>query len=136
MFEKSCDVDNFAIALTDLIGNVFEACDENLSKAVEKSTKKGARLLRGELTKGIGRHDWSEEYRKGFGVRFDRSGGVTIGEVGNKKKPGLVHLLEHGHLVPSGRRTDVFEHMKPASERMSEDFIKNADEAIDSALRS
>lgn len=135
MSERYCGIDNFAISLEGLVADVFDACDENVGKAVSSSARKGARLLREKYTKGIGRHPWSDEYRGGFKSHVDRSGKVVTGEIGNKNKPGLVHLLEKGHVTPSGHRTGTFRHMDPAFEEVQEDFIEKVGAAVDSALR-
>lgn len=134
MFDKYCDIDDFSASLTRLIGDVFDDCDDRVSKALTQSTRKGAKELR-ETYALKGRHEWSDEYREGFKAHIDKSGKLTVGEVGNKNKPGLVHLLEKGHVTLTGRRTNAYPHMAPAFEEMSEDFIKRFEEAVARALR-
>ena len=133
MRNEYCTMDNFAASITSLIGNVFDECDSRVSKAVEQSARKGAKELR-ETYALIGEHEWSDEYREGFRAYIDKTGGETIGEVGNKNKPGLVHLLEKGHATLTGRRTRSYPHMEPAFEEMSEDFVKRVDKSIGEAL--
>lgn len=135
MADRYCTADNFSAALTDLIGDVFDECDEKVGKAVGSSVRKGAKLLREKYTAGIGVHPWSKDYRNGFKSHTERHGMVVSGEIGNKSKPGLVHLLEKGHLTPSGHRTRVFRHMDPAFQEVSEDFVDKAGVAVDEALR-
>jgi len=132
--DEYCDVDKFAATLTDLIGEVFDQCDENVSKAVSQATKRGAKELR-ETYAIIGAHMWSDEYREGFKAHIDKTGKVTTGEIGNSAKPGLVHLLEKGHATLTGRRTRAYPHMEPTFEDVSEDLIERIDRAVASALR-
>ena len=69
----------------------------------------------------------------GFASHVER-GVETVGEVGNKNKPGLVHLLEKGHLTLTGRKTTAYPHMAPAFDAMSEEFVEEYKKAIGAAL--
>ena len=134
MSERYCSIDTFSASLTDLLGDVFDECDEKTSRAVRSSARKGAQLLREKYTAGIGRNPWSDEYRNGFKSHVESDGRLTVGEIGNKAKPGLVHLLEKGHLTPAGHRTGTFRHMAPAFDETSEYFVEAVDRAIRSAI--
>jgi hypothetical protein len=133
-----CDIDRFAATIGQLLGDVAESCGDEMEKCVRRAVRKGARELRGERTEGIGRdpanHPWSDEYRKGFSSRTERDGLNTTGEVGNKVKPGLVHLLEKGHLTLTDRRTRAYPHMEPTFRDMEEDFVEDAEKAIGKAV--
>lgn len=130
----TCDADAFAASLESLIGDIPDAVAEAAGKAVGQSVRKGAKQLRGKYTDGIGRHPWSAEYRGGFSSHVDKGGRVTTGEIGNKAKPGLVHLLEKGHATLTGRRTGKFGHMDPAFQEIQEDFVERVGKAVGEAL--
>ena len=132
--EITCDIDRFASGIAELIGDVPELCGGALEKSVRKAVRETASKLRGEFTGGIGVHPWSEEYRGGFSSHVDRGGLATVGQVGNKNKPGLVHLLEKGHVTPAGRRTRSFPHMDPAFTDMESGFVEDAKAEIMRAL--
>lgn len=129
----TCDFINLSRGVEELIGDIPKGLSIQVSKAVEKSAKYGAKQLRNKYATG-GKHDWSDEYRRGFTCKIDRSGSISEGVVGNKAKPGLVHLLEKGHLTLTGRRTQAYPHMDPAFDDMQEKFIEEAEKAIDRAL--
>lgn len=131
----TCDLDRFGAALESLLADIPEACGDALEKSVRHSVRKTASQLRGELTAGIGIHDWSDEYRSGFSSRVEGDKVSTVGTVGNKNKPGLVHLLEKGHATLTGRRTRAFPHMEPAFQEMETDFIEDAQKRIAEAVR-
>lgn len=129
----TCDVDNFAATLESMLSSTIQKCDERVSKAVEQSTRKGLKLVKQNAEKG-GLNEWSEKYVGGFSSHIERGRMETSGEIGNKGKPGLVHLLEKGHATLTGRRTRAYPHMAPAFEEMKEDFIERVEKAVGEAL--
>ena len=126
-----CDIDSFAKTLEQILGDVDRKVIDKSGDAVAKVVRKGAKDLRNSNLSG--KHEWSDKYRKGFRAHVER-GVMTTGEVGNKAKPGLVHLLEHGHATLTGRRTNAYKHMEPAAQKMEEDLVKRMEKAIGEAL--
>ena len=132
--EYYCGVDNFAASLESLLGTMSKNCQEKGGKAVAKAVRKTAKDLRGGAYGSSGVHKWSAEYMGGFKAHVS-NGIVTTGEIGNKAKPGLVHLLEKGHATLTGRRTRAFPHMEPAFNAMSDEFVEEYKKAIGEALK-
>ena len=133
MKEYLADIDQFSIALEQLVADVAQGVGTASEKAVMQSVRKGAKTVK-QKARGIGRHPWSEEYIGGFSSHVER-GSVTTGEIGNKSKPGLVHLLEKGHqTINHGRKTAEFPHMAPAFEEIQEDYIERMEQYVDIAL--
>ncbi|MBR3384148.1 MAG: hypothetical protein IKG69_02905 [Atopobiaceae bacterium] len=129
-----CGIDDFAASLASLIGDVPDACGDGCEKAVRQSIRKTAKGLRsGEYGKS-GRHEWSDEYMGGFSSAMVKGGLTPAGEVGNKAKPGLVHLIEKGHATLTGRRTAAFPHMAPAFDDMADEFVELAAKYVGDAL--
>ena len=128
----TCDLDSFAKGIEQLVGDIPEACRDALDKATTQATRKGAKTVQQHASKG-GRHAWSGEYVGGFSSHVTH-GATTVGEIGNKNKPGLVHLLEKGHATLTGRRTGAFPHMAPAFNEIQEDFVERAEKAIGQAI--
>lgn len=134
MKNREVDVDEFASALSDIIGEVRTDCVDASNKAVTQSIRKGAKTVRANAEKG-GLHEWSEKYVKGFRSHVNKSGVLSEGEIGNKGKPGLVHLLEKGHATLTGRRTKAYPHMAPAFEEIKDDYVKRMEKLIGEALK-
>lgn len=128
-----CGLDGFSMAIEQLLGDIPAGVQEKVGKAVEKSTRRGVKAVREQAEKG-GLHKWSDEYVKGFGSHIER-GAVTTGEIGNRAKPGLVHLLEKGHATLTGRRTNAYEHMGPAFDDIAEEFADQVADAVEEAIR-
>lgn len=133
--EITCDPSMFAKSIASLIGDVPMLCGEGLEKAVRKSIKRTAKQLRNGEFGNAGKHKWSDEYMAGFSSAMTREGMTPEGEVGNKAKPGLVHLLEKGHVTLTSRRTQAYPHMAPAFDSMAEDFIDDAQTCVQEALQ-
>ena len=127
------DIDAFASGIERLVGKIPRNCQREGGNAVAKVTKKTASELSAGKYGSGGLHKWSDRYMSGFKSHVTR-GEQTVGEVGNKNKPGLVHLLEKGHLTLTGRKTRAYPHMAPAFEAMSEEFIAEYEKAIEKAL--
>lgn len=128
----TCDLDGFAMALAELVGDIPDSCRDAANKAVTQSVRAGAKTVQGEASRG-GIHEWSGEYVSGFSSHVT-PGAYVVGEIGNKNKPGLVHLLEKGHVTLTGRRTRAFPHMAPAFTSIQVDFINRMLEHIGEAL--
>ena len=132
--ELTTEVDRFAASLEELVGDIPPACQEKGGESVARCVRKAAKELRGGTYGAGGVHEWSDRYMSGFTSHVEK-GVVTTGEVGNKKEPGLVHLLEKGHATPAGRRSRAFPHMEPAFEVMADEFIKDFERSIGEALK-
>ena len=126
------DIDAFASGIEELLGDIPKAAEEKVGQATEKATRQGVKTVKSYASRG-GIHSWSGEYVGGFSSHVTR-GAETVGEIGNKNKPGLVHLLEKGHATPAGRRTRAFPHMAPAFGEIERDFVEKAKRALAEAI--
>ena len=133
---KNATVDwlNFSAGVESVLGDIPKSCSQKVGKAVQQSVRKTAKELRSGAYGSAGKHAWSDRYMSGFSSHSSIGGMTPEGEVGNKNKPGLVHLLEKGHLTMAGRRTRAYPHMAPAFDEMEEDFMERAQKAIGEAL--
>lgn len=126
----TCGIDAFAKGIDELIGDLPAGCTDALERSTRTATRVTAQLLQGEYTQGIGLHPWSDEYRSGFSADVKRDVFEVEGEVGNRNKPGLVHLLEKGHATLTERRTRAYPHMAPAFDDMVEIFEEEVEREL------
>jgi hypothetical protein len=78
-----------------------------LEKALTKIGKEGAQKLRqaAASTFPTGRRKCSGVYAKGWSSTVETKRTGPIVKIHNRTKPGLAHLLEHGHPVVRGGET-------------------------------
>ena len=141
MWHQSCSISSKQGSLPPYSHSIFRTsphvnpattAPNATTKATTQATRKGAKTVSKHASKG-GRHAWSGEYVGGFSSHVTH-GATTVGEIGNKAKPGLVHLLEKGHATLTGRRTGAFPHMAPAFTEISADFVERAEREIGRAI--
>ena len=131
MSNKTIDADMFAVALNDIFANVERKLTSNLDKPVRKACQKAKSVA----TSSGQYRNRTGKYRAGFTYRVDKKGRYeALGYVGNKNKPGLVHLLEKGHATMRGGRTRAFPHMINGCEAGKKVLIDEAEKAAYEAL--
>ena len=104
--------DGFAFALDEMLEDFADATSDEVQDAVRRATYKG-RAAAKELSPKC----HPDGYATGWRSRVTKNGYRTTGEIGNKLKPGLVHLLEKGHSTIGGGRVEGRPHLAPAAER-------------------
>lgn len=107
--------------------DIAEGDFEEVAKSV---AKEGAKKLKATSPRGSGKGR-KGHYANGWGVTYERKGnGKFRFTVHNKKKPGLAHLLEHGHQLRQGGRAKAIVHIKPVEEWCNEEFEKRTEERL------
>lgn len=107
--------------------DIAEGDFEEVAKSV---AKEGAKKLKATSPRGSGKGR-KGHYANGWGVTYERKGnGKFRFTVHNKKKPGLAHLLEHGHQLRQGGKAKAIVHIKPVEEWCNEEFKKRTEERL------
>lgn len=101
------------------IANEYQIKVQAVSRqACQKVSRKLARTLKGSSPKKSG------EYASGWAVKQE---GEDTYIVHNKKKPGLTHLLENGHVSRNQfgtyGRVPAYKHIKPAADAAQEELL-------------
>ena len=135
MYSITTDIDSFEIALNFLIEDSIQGAKRNASKVISRATREGAKITREKAASGVGVHPWSDRYTQGFSGTVIRTGDYTVGEIGNKNEPGLVHLLEKGHATLNGRKTRAFPHVALAYNEIAENLYDEVGDAVEAGLR-
>ena len=134
---KNIEADDFAFTMKELFGGIELTLTTELDEPVKQACK-AAKKRAGESASPDYRDRPSRKgnYRKGFAYNVNKKGRYeALGYVGNRLKPGLVHLLEKGHATMNGGRTRAFVHMKTAADEGEKVLVREAENLADRALR-
>jgi len=100
----------------------------DVSEAIEKEIDSTAKLVLKEV-KATAPRD-RPEYYEGFRIKKEDSLGSVARIVHNKTHPGLVHLLEKGHVLRGGGRVSAIPHLVPAYDKFAPQMEKNIENII------
>lgn len=109
------------------LNKVLAEYADEVDRASEECIKKIARTGAKELKKVSPRK--SGKYAGGWTAKVERGRMAVSAVIYNKAKPGLAHLLEHGHVIRNGTgrtygRTAPDVHIEPVEAEISESFEK------------
>lgn len=128
MRDISVEADRFGYAFGKLIDDIGPGIEDSLAPAVRKGCQVSRKTAKAIAPKQTG------DYAKSLTYTVKGRGMKVTGEVGSKKLPGLVHLLEKGHAKVGGGRTRAFPHMAPGYDEGAPAFEKKLMEGVDRVL--
>lgn len=136
---KIIDADAFAVNVQEIFGTIDRRLTADLDEPVKQACKSAKKVAsKPSNPPYVDKETRKGEYRKGFAYKVDRRGRYeAFGYVGNRLKPGLVHLLEKGHAMMNGgrARTRKFVHMETAAKEGEAVLIREAGHLVDRALK-
>ena len=130
-------VDQFAKSINDMMKNINTKLAYNLEPAIRQSAIKGRRTT-ARVARRTFRSDSSPvrgRYSLNFSYKMKKTGYGVSAEVGNKKYPGLVHLLEKGHKTVGGNDVKAYPHVIDGANDAFEELEKRVDAAVEKALK-
>ena len=115
-------LDNFTHELAAIVEDFIDEERDAVNKEIRKIGRETRDKLKTETPAGAEKyHDWAD-YQSVASEEKDALGGITV-TIKNKKKPGLTHLLEQGHVNANGHgRARAFPHIAPAAEEAFEEL--------------
>ncbi len=123
-------IDSLAEEVIKALNEYKDVAKEDFEEVAKSVAKEGAKKLKATSPRGSGKGR-KGHYANGWGVTYERKGnGKFRFTVHNKKKPGLAHLLEHGHQLRQGGRAKAIVHIKPVEEWCNEEFEKRIEERL------
>lgn len=128
MRELTVSEDRFAYGFETLLSDIGPGFEEVLPKAARKGCQTARKVAKKNAPKTTGK------YAKSLTYTVRGSGMKTMGEVGSKKLPGLVHLLEKGHAKVGGGRVPGYPHMAPGFDEGVPVFEKTLIEGVGRVL--
>lgn len=121
-------VDQMASEMNKILEEFADFTDEAVDKGVSETAKDAVKELRGAHPAGSGKYgSWDKKYNKGWKVtqtktdlRYHKKATIH-----NATDYQLTHLLEKGHALKGGGRTQAFPHIAPVAEKCEDELIKN-----------
>ena len=120
--------DRFAVKLNEMLADIADGIEGGLEPVVRDACKVGRKEARANAPVMTGK------YKRGFTYKVKGSGSKVTGEVGNRLKPGLVHLLEKGHATIGGGRVKAYPHVAPAADEAFSVLEDGIDELVGRVL--
>lgn len=122
---QGISADKMASAIADILNDY----EQDVSEAIEKTSKDVAKQVVRELKQGGG-YNGGKDFNAGWTSKTEKTRLETITHVYNKTFPGLAHLLEFGHARRGGgRKTTAFNFISPindtVADKFAEDFARN-----------
>ena len=103
--------------IAKILSEYTEDVIEGIDKTGQKIANEAVKELKAKSPKKTG------EYAKGWGKKTEKKvGDVDNIIIYNKTKPGLTHLLEHGHAKRGGGRVKGIPHIRPVEEKVIKEF--------------
>ena len=97
------------------ISKIVSEYTEDVSNAIAKEIDDTAKLVLKDVKANAPRK--RPKYYQGFRIKKDDSLGSVSRTIHNSTHPGLVHLLEKGHGLKNGGRSDAKPHLAPAYDK-------------------
>lgn len=126
---KHVKVDGLADAILEELKKYSDETVETFHNTAKEVAKDGVKTLK--QTSPVGRGSKKGHYADGWYVKTERpKKSKSANIIHNKTKPGLTHLLEHGHQSNRGGRVKGITHIKPVEEWCNEEFEKRTEERL------
>ena len=107
-------------AIEEIIKEYAGECSIELRESALIAGKKAVETLK--ITSPKSRDGSAKHYKDGWTITEEKTRYSTGFTIHNKKKPGLAHLLEHGHAKRGGGRVEGQKHIEPAEEQAIRNF--------------
>lgn len=114
-------VERLQADIQKILEQYVDEVERTSAECVKKVAQKGAKALRSASPRQSG------QYASGWSTKTEISRTDAVSIIYNKAKPGLPHLLEHGHVTRNGTgrtfgRTPAHEHIAPIETEIIEEF--------------
>lgn len=125
---KKVSVDDLSNVILEYLENFKDVTEEACKDGVLTTADEAVKDLRSAHPAGSGKYGSWDEYDKGWTKRAStmktKEKGI-FAVVYNQKHYRLTHLLEKGHALVGGGRTQAFPHIAPVEQKCEENLIKN-----------
>ena len=125
---KKVSVDDLADIVLEYLEEFKDVTEEACKDGVLTTADEAVKDLRSAHPAGSGKYGSWDKYDSGWTKRAStmktKEKGI-LAVVYNEKHYRLTHLLEKGHALVGGGRTQAFPHIAPVEEKCEDNLIKN-----------
>ena len=125
---KKVSVDDLSNVILEYLENFKDVTEEACKDGVLTTAEEAVKELRSAHPARSGKYGSWDKYDKGWTKRSStmktKEKGI-LAVVYNKDHYRLTHLLEKGHALVGGGRTQAFPHSAPVEQKCEENLIKN-----------
>jgi len=126
----ACKVGDFSKAFGDTLKKYTKEVEEGLASVSKELAKNAAKELK-NVSASTFNTVQDKPYSEGWTAKNESVRHHARWVIHNKNKPGLAHLLEHGHAQVNGDRTPGRIHIKPIEEKLIKDYEDNVKAIIE-----
>lgn len=128
MSNKKVSVDELSNVILEYLENFKDVTEEACKDGVLTTAEEAVKELRSAHPAGSGKYGSWDKYDKGWTKRVStmktKEKGI-LAVVYNKDHYRLTHLLEKGHALVNGGRTQAFPHIAPVAEKCEDELVQN-----------
>ena len=127
MAKRKCKIEELPIVLKEIFDELQDGTNEATKEGIIKVSNEAVKQLKAGGP--YESHGGKEEYRKGWtSQKVSESNTKVRVTIYNAKKPGLVHLLEKGHLIANGtvRKAEsvkAYKHVEPVQDAIDKTIV-------------
>lgn len=128
MSNKKVSVDELSNVILEYLEDFKDVTEEACKDGVLTTADEAVKELRSAHPAGSGKYGSWDKYNKGWAKRTStmktKEKGI-LAVVYNKDHYRLTHLLEKGHALVNGGRTQAFPHIAPVAEKCEDELMDN-----------
>ena len=114
-------IDDLGTEIAKLMEEYASEVAGDVKTEAKAVAKEAVKELKDSSPEGLGSK--KGHYKDGWTLKVESENAVAIGiKVYNKKKPGLTHLLEKGHVKRGGGRVKGIPHIAPAEKHATDEY--------------
>lgn len=121
MARKIIGCEELNAAIAEVLEEYALEVDSEIRDAAKAAGNTAVKTLRATSPKGSGAGK-KGHYADGWTMKEEKARYAFGFTIYNSKKPGLAHLLEHGHANRGGGRTEGIKHISPVETQAIKDF--------------
>jgi len=129
----SVKVGDFSRAFGEEMIKYTTGVEEEIQEVTKKLVKQAAKELKA-VSASTFQTAQDKPYSEGWTAKNDSVRHRARWIIHNKYKPGLAHLLEHGHAKTGGGRVAGKIHIKPIEEKLVKDYEDNVKAIIENGV--